>query len=121
MRSEAEFKAVARLRWRIDEDGSVIAVAKRNPYRRDHLYFHGVGVLGVYLQADSARGVKARVKRYRAMLRDRIVRELVGDSDGIIQFRASGPDDVPEVFKRSVAKAVAIRATIAQRHVSKGV
>jgi len=107
MRTEAELKRVARLRWRIDDDGSVIAVAKKNPYRRDHLYFHGAGVLAVYFQADTPAGATARVKRYRKLLAERIVRELVGEVDGIIQFRATGADDVPDTFKRSAARVEA--------------
>ncbi len=65
--TEADLKAVPRLRWWLDDDLSVVATPKRNPYRSDRLYFHAPGELGVYYTAETRVGATARVKRYRQM------------------------------------------------------
>ncbi len=95
---ESDLKRVPRLRWRLDESRSVIAVAKRNPYRLDHLYFDGPGLLGIYYEARTGNGATARVKRYREMLGDRIVKVLAGDFEGLIIFHAGSASDIPPIF-----------------------
>ncbi len=113
--TETDLKHVPRLRWRLDEDLSVIAIPKRNPYRADKLYFHGPGELGVHYTAETRVGATARIKRYRQMLGDRIVRVQDGDVDGLIIFRAESEADIPELFKQPASRIEAGRASGFQR------
>ncbi len=118
--TEADLKTVPRLRWQLDEDLSVVATPKQNPYRRDKLYFHGSGLLGIYYTAETRVGATARVKRYRQMLGDRIVRVQDGDVDGLIIFRAESEGDIPELFMRSAAMAARMRATREKNRMGEG-
>ncbi len=99
--TEADLKTVPGLRWRLDENLSVVGVPKRNPYRADKLYFHGPGELGVYHTAETRVGATARIKRYRQMLGDRIVRVQDGDVDGLIIFRAESGGGISRSCSRN--------------------
>ncbi len=113
--TEADLKSVSRLRWRLDEDRSVIAIAKRKPYREDYLYFHGPGLLGIYYQANTPNGATARIKRYRKMLGDRVVNVQDGDFDGLIVFRADSAADIPRVFFKTRAGPTLTRTALQSR------
>ncbi len=119
--TEADLKTVPRLRWQLDDDLAVVATPKRNPYRGDKLYFHGPGELGVYYTAETRVGATSRIKRYRQMLGDRIVRVQDGDVDGLIIFKAGSEGDIPELFKRSAAMAARMRATRQKNRMGEGV
>ena len=113
--SEASLKTIPRLRWRLDDDNCVIAIAKRNPYRGDHLYFHGAGKLGVYYQAKTTYGAGCRIKFYRKLLGERIIHVQDGDVDGLITFRAESETDIPELFKKSAVVGEQVRARMAAK------
>ncbi len=113
--TEADLKSVPRLRWRLDEDRSVIAITKRKPYREDYLYFHGPGLLGIYYQANTPNGATARIKRYRKMLGDRVVNVQDGDFDGLIIFRADSVADIPRVFFKTRTGPTPTRTALQSR------
>jgi hypothetical protein len=99
MRTEEDLKNVPKLRWKYDVDGTVIAKAAGKKRKRDHLYFHGPGILGIYYERDTPLATTMARKDYmRAMW---VLSEQRGDLDGTIQFICERPEDIPAPFFRS--------------------
>lgn len=95
------------------EDMTVIATAIKQPFHKDHLYFHDEGKLAIYWQAHSTQAAKWRVKRYKTMFRGlgvKLLDNLQGDLDGILVFSASGPESIPSIFLKSEVISCQMRA-----------
>lgn len=97
VKDEAAFKALPRLRWRIDEDGCVIAKSAIRKLARDHLYFHGRGVLGIYYERPHPAGRARSYWKSRCRI---VIDEQPGEYDGIILFRPTSLKDIPRTFFR---------------------
>lgn len=88
------------LRWMPDEDGTVIVKAVRRKHARDHLYWHGPGILGIYYERDTP--VQARNAMDWYLRRSGpAFRIIEGDQDGLVLFLAWCEDDIPGIFKKS--------------------
>lgn len=103
--TEDEFKGWPGLRWHLDDDRAAIAVPIRRKLARDHLYWHGPGVLGLYYEAASLRPARYRLAWWRKRLLSvgaNVVGVLPGEADGIIYFTPSNL--LPSEFIRCAAK-----------------
>ncbi len=69
----------------------------------------------MYYQAKTTYGASCRIKFYRQLLGDRIVRVQDGDVDGLIVFRAESETDNPELLKKSATKSEQGRARMLAR------
>lgn len=90
-----------RLRLHTDEDGTLVATCRAARLRRDCLYFHGPGVLGIYYEAPTRLGATSRLRYWLARLREAPIEStLTGDFDGIVLFRPRSTKDIPRAFFR---------------------
>ena len=97
--TEEDLKAVPGLRWKLDDDRSVIATTVREWFPKDHLYFHGPGKLAVYYEAPTRRRATARRKWWIGKFpTGRLVDERRGDLDGILVFRVDEAKEIPREF-----------------------
>ncbi len=96
---EAAFRALSRLRVRLDEDRTPIArpSSRNRRLAKDHLYFHGPWVLGIYYERETERQARA-ARRYWIARCERVVGGPEGDFDGIVLFRPRTRGDVPRCF-----------------------
>lgn len=99
LKNEQDFRALPGLRWRQDEDLTAIAYTIRRKLRKDHLYFHGPGKLGIYIERPTQRGMTSALSYYEAHC-GRILERHLGELDGILVFEAKERADIPSVFFR---------------------
>ena len=98
MNTEADFKAIPRLRWKLDKDHSVIATTNSRRNSNDHLYFQGPCCLGLYYERKTQQAATWACKTWQKRLGKAVVKTLDGDFDGTIIFRLDRPGDIPEEF-----------------------
>lgn len=102
LESEDDLKEVLGLRWKLDEDRSVIATTIRRRLAKDHLYLHGPGKLGIYYEARTRQAATGRRDWWiRQFPPGRLLLERRGDLDGCLVFRVDGQEEIPGVFLRS--------------------
>jgi hypothetical protein len=103
LNTESDFRSIPRLRIRTDSDGCPIAVARKRKLAKDHLYFHGPGKLGIYIERGSKLAFTHAVEWYRTRIGP-VDDDQLGDLDGVIAFRFRSVDDIPVVFFRGQQK-----------------
>lgn len=104
LQTEEDFKEIPRLRWKLDEDGTPIAVTIQKKLKRDHLYFHGPEKLGIYYERKTIREATAALAWWKKRITGDFLQEFPGDFDGIITFY---PRAIPKEFLRSAPKGIA--------------
>lgn len=99
--SEEDLKGIEGLRWRLDDDRCVIATTTSRRNLKDHLYFHGPGVLGIYYERPTQLRAKNARRKWLGVVREPVEGGIRGDFDGLILFRANGQGDIPGAFLKS--------------------
>lgn len=104
--TEDDLKAVPGLRWRLDEDRTPIATSVCKARARDHLYFHGPGKLGIYLERKNAISFGGAWRHYAKTIEARggtiLTQDCqLGDADGTLVFLAPSSKTIPRLFLTS--------------------
>lgn len=115
LRSEDDFRRIPRLRLKIDKDGCAIARTVLKRTAGDHLYFHGVGLLGVYYQRSTKLSALHGRRYWLRKVGAKVRSEMPGDYDGTITFAAESAKDIPRCFFRSAPRGIAARWSLQKR------
>lgn len=113
--SDQDLKKVPGLRWRVAEDGQIIARPGRTTLKLDHLYFHGSGVLGIYYRRRTRRAAEYARKWWaercgRVFDEDQADRQgPAGDWDGLILFQPATVKDIPAEFFKGRPRGVSFK------------
>jgi hypothetical protein len=102
LESEGDFKRIPNLRLRQDSDLTLIAKTIYRIFKKDHLYFHGKGVLGIYYERPTTKAaIYARKWWIDQCGGELLDSSQIGDFDGIILFRPKEISDIPTAFFKS--------------------
>ena len=110
MKTEQEFRSIPRLRYRIDEDQSVLAYSTWKAHRQDHLSFWGPGELALYYKRDtSCKATNAArwwTKEFEKLGTQSVNTDRIGDGEGILVASVTSGAQVPKFFlKRALGAA----------------
>lgn len=103
LRSEEDFRSIPRLRLQKDSDGTYIAKSINARFSKDHLYFQGPGILGIYYERDTEMSATRSRKAWERKCRNVVPGGMEGDFDGTIYFHPVTEKDIPaEFFKQEL-------------------
>lgn len=106
MKTEAEFKATPRLRYRQNPgDGAIEAYSTWKKLRDDHITFWGPGELAIYVKRPTRRAFRFAMEFWRRQLRkESEATALEGDCEGLLVVRVTSAAEVPKlVLKRALS------------------
>jgi hypothetical protein len=94
---ESEFRLLPGLRLRYI-DNELVAIALREGYMSDRLFFYDKELLAVYYVRPTTTAAR-RVRAWYLQKCGNVVREVVKDDyEGIILFAPHIPEDIPYIF-----------------------
>jgi hypothetical protein len=93
------------IKSRQDQDGTMIAPGRRNPYRQDHLFedLPHPSHFGIYISRTSPTTLRNAIHQYEQILpqnRPRY-RDQIGDMEVCLYFQTTNPQHIPLWFKKS--------------------